>query len=184
MVASIPGRSVTSPEPPDDWRRPTDRRPGSGSLRRSGAAVPASTSESRGARTQCAARATTTAVGMLTAERNRLRRALRRVQPSISQHIAWLEQQLDDLDRDLAHLVHSSPLWREKEDLLRTVPGIGPVVASTLVAALPELGSLSHKQVAALVGVAPLNRDSGTFRGRRTVWADAPRCGPCRTWPH
>lgn len=114
-------------------------------------------------------------VDMLTAERNRLRRALRRVQPSISQHIAWLEQQLDELDRDLAHLVHSSPLWREKENLLRTVPGIGPVVASTLVAALPELGLLSRQQVAALVGVAPLNRDSGTLRGRRTVWGGRSR---------
>lgn len=109
-------------------------------------------------------------VDMLTAERNRLRRALRRVQPSISEHIEWLEQQLDDLERDLGQLVQSSPLWREKEDLLRTAPGVGPVVASTLVATLPELGLLSRKQIAALVGVAPLNRDSGTLRGRRTVW--------------
>ena len=109
-------------------------------------------------------------IDMLTAERNRLRRALRRVQPSISQHITWLEQQLDELDRDLAQLIKSTPLWRERENLLRTVPGIGPVVASTLVAALPELGLLNRKQVAALVGVAPLNRDSGTFRGQRTVW--------------
>ena len=107
---------------------------------------------------------------MLTAERNRLRRALKRVRPRIEDHIEWLERQLDDLDHDLAELIHSSPLWREKEDLLRTAPGVGPVVASTLVAALPELGSLNRKEIAALVGVAPLNRDSGTLRGRRTVW--------------
>ncbi len=109
-------------------------------------------------------------IEMLTAERNRLRRALRKVRPSISAHIEWLESQLKDLDRDLEQSVHSSPLWREKENLLRTVPGIGPVVASTLVAALPELGTLNRKEIAALVGVAPLNRDSGTLRGRRTVW--------------
>ena len=71
---------------------------------------------------------------------------------------------------DIQEQVHSSPLWLEKENLLRTVPGIGPVVASTLVASLPELGTLNRKQIAALVGVAPLNRDSGTLRGRRTVW--------------
>lgn len=107
---------------------------------------------------------------MLTAERNRLRRALQRVRPSLDEHIAWLERQLDDLDHDLAELIHSSPLWRAKEDLLRTAPGVGPVVASTLIATLPELGSLNRKEIAALVGVAPLNRDSGTLRGRRTVW--------------
>ena len=109
-------------------------------------------------------------IEMLTAERNRLRRALRNVRPSIAAHIDWLERQLHDLDRELEQVLHSSPIWREKEDLLRTVPGIGPVVASTLVAALPELGTLNRKEIAALVGVAPLNRDSGTLRGRRTVW--------------
>lgn len=109
-------------------------------------------------------------VEMLTAERNRFRRALRRVRPRITSHIEWLEEELGDLDRDLKDLIHSSPLWREKENLLRTVPGVGPVVASTLVASLPELGTLDRKEIAALVGVAPLNRDSGTFRGRRTIW--------------
>ena len=109
-------------------------------------------------------------IEMSTAERNRLRRALRKVRPSITAHIEWLELQLKDLDRDLEQVLHSSPIWREKEDLLRSVPGIGPVVATTLVAALPELGALNHKEIAALVGVAPLNRDSGTLRGRRTVW--------------
>ena len=109
-------------------------------------------------------------VDMLTAERNRLRRALQRVRPSIAEHIQWLEEQLRDLDHDITQLVQSSPLWRENEDLLRTAPSVGPVVGSTLVASLPELGSLNRKKIAALVGIAPLNRDSGTFRGRRTIW--------------
>ncbi len=109
-------------------------------------------------------------VEMLTAERNRFRRALQGVRPRITSHIEWLDSELADLDRDLQEQVRSSPLWLEKEHLLRTVPGIGPVVACTLVASLPELGALDRKQIAALVGVAPLNRDSGTLRGRRTVW--------------
>jgi len=109
-------------------------------------------------------------IEMLTAERNRLRRAAHRVRPGITEHIGWLQRQLDDLDHALADLLHASPLWREKEDLLRSVPGVGPVVAATLVASLPELGELNRKAIAALVGVAPLNRDSGTLRGRRTIW--------------
>ena len=109
-------------------------------------------------------------VEMLTAERNRLRRALRRVRPSITEHIAWLEERLSALDGDLEQLIASSPIWREKEDLLRTVPGVGPVVATTLLATLPELGLLGRKEISALAGVAPFNRDSGTFRGRRTIW--------------
>ncbi len=108
-------------------------------------------------------------VGMLTTEKNRLERAGARVHPSIREHIAWLEQSAAQLDDDLGRTVRQSPLWREKEDLLRTVPGVGPVLSLTLLAALPELGTLGRRQIAALVGVAPLNRDSGTLRGRRTV---------------
>jgi transposase len=109
-------------------------------------------------------------VDMLAAEKNRLHIAARRVRPQIQAHIEWLHQQISQFDDDLRELLRSSPLWREKEDLLRSTPGVGPVLATTLVAALPELGSLSRQQIAALVGVAPLNRDSGTMRGRRTVW--------------
>jgi transposase len=109
-------------------------------------------------------------VEMLTAERNRLGTALPPVRRHITKHIAWLERQLADVDRDLDQAVQASPVWRAKEDLLRSVPGIGRVVSRTLVAHLPELGYLSHKQVAKLVGVAPLARDSGTLRGRRLVW--------------
>jgi transposase len=109
-------------------------------------------------------------VDMLTAEKNRLQAAPPRIRPQIQSHIEWLQRQLGLFDDALRTLVRSSPLWREKEDLLRSAPGVGPVLATTLVAALPELGTLSRQQIAALVGVAPLNRDSGTFRGRRTVW--------------
>jgi transposase len=107
---------------------------------------------------------------MRTAEHNRLSGTPRRLQRQIRTHIEWLDRQVGTLDQELTELIHSLPLWREKEDLLRTVPGIGPVMSRTLLAELPELGTLSHKQLAALVGVAPLNRDSGTLRGRRTCW--------------
>src|SRR5216684_2923526 len=79
-------------------------------------------------------------------------------------------QILAQFDEDLRQLIRASPLWREKDDLLRSAPGVGPVLATTLVAALPELGTLTRRQIAALVGVAPLNRDSGTLRGRRSIW--------------
>jgi len=109
-------------------------------------------------------------VEMLVAEKNRLPMATRRIRPQLQRHIEWLQQQVADLDRDLGALIRSSPLWRAKDDLLRSVPGVGPVLATTLLASLPELGTLNRQQIAALVGVAPLNRDSGTWRGRRTVW--------------
>lgn len=107
---------------------------------------------------------------MLTAEKNRLGFARSAVRKSIREHIRWLERQLQGVDRDLDRTVQHSPLWRAKEDLLRSVPGIGPVVSRTLLGELPELGTLSHKKIAALVGVAPLARDSGTLRGKRIVW--------------
>lgn len=109
-------------------------------------------------------------VEMLTAEKNRLAMASRRIRPQLQAHIEWLQRQVRQFDDDLRALVRASPLWREKDDLLRSAPGVGPVLATTLVAALPELGTLTRQQIAALVGVAPLNRDSGTLRGRRTVW--------------
>lgn len=109
-------------------------------------------------------------VQMMTAERNRLSRAPRSVQARIQAHITYLQQELSSVDGDLSHTIRSSPVWREKDQLLRSVPGVGPVVSTTLLAALPELGTLNRKQIAALVGVAPLNRDSGPFRGRRCVW--------------
>lgn len=107
---------------------------------------------------------------MLIAEKNRLTMAPRQIRAHIQKHIDWLQQQLADLDRDLGQLIRSSPVWRAKDNLLRSVPGVGPVLATTLLASLPELGTLNRKQIAALAGVAPLNRDSGTLRGRRMVW--------------
>ena len=108
-------------------------------------------------------------VAMLVSEKNRLRRAISAVRPRVEAHIAWLEQELEDLDQGLRQTLRQSPLWREKDDLLRTVPGVGEQLSLTLLAYLPELGTLDRRQVAALVGVAPFNRDSGTLRGKRTV---------------
>jgi transposase len=107
---------------------------------------------------------------MLTAEKNRLSSGPKAVRANLRAHIAWLERALGDSDRELAEAIRRSPLWQEQAALLRSMPGIGPVMSVTLLANLPELGRLSSKQIAALVGVAPLNRDSGTLRGRRTVW--------------
>jgi len=105
-----------------------------------------------------------------TAEQNRLGTAPGPVRTRIRAHLTWLRHELAHLDEDLGRTIHESPVWREQDDLLQSVPGVGPVVARTLLASLPELGTLNRKQLAALVGVAPLNRDSGTLRGRRTIW--------------
>jgi transposase len=110
-------------------------------------------------------------VGMLTAENNRLLTATtKRVKKRIEAHLRWLEKELARADRDLQEVIEESPVWRENEELLRGVPGVGPVLARTLLAELPELGQLKNKQLAALVGVAPLNRDSGMLRGKRAIW--------------
>jgi len=107
---------------------------------------------------------------MLVAERNRLSRADEDVRPNIKDHIKWLKEALSDINNDLERRIQSSPSWHEKDNLLRSVPGIGKVVSTTLLIELPELGQLNRRKIAALVGVAPLNRDSGAMRGKRTVW--------------
>jgi transposase len=109
-------------------------------------------------------------IAMRTAEQNRLGSAPRRLQAAIEAHITWLNEHLVALDDDLDTTLRASPVWREHEALLRSVPGIGPVCTRTLLLDLPELGTLSRQRIAALVGVAPFNRDSGTLRGSRTVW--------------
>jgi len=109
-------------------------------------------------------------IEMLVAEKNRLHTTHRKVRPHLQEHIEWLKQELKDIDADLHNQLQQSPLWREKEDLLRSVPGVGPVTCTTLLAELPELGHLNRKQIAALVGVAPFNCDSGFFRGKRAIW--------------
>ena len=107
---------------------------------------------------------------VLTAERNRRTTVLPGLRKELQAHIGWLERRLAHLDEALAVAIRQSPGWRHREDLLRSVPGVGPVLARTLLAELPELGTINPKALAALVGVAPLNRDSGLFRGRRVVW--------------
>ena len=112
---------------------------------------------------------------VLVAERNRLSSAATAVRPRIEAHIAWLKQELDDLDQGLRQTLRQSPVWREKDDLLRSVPGVGEQISLTLLAYLPELGTLNRRQIAALVGVAPFNRDSGTLRGKHAVWGGRAR---------
>ena len=109
-------------------------------------------------------------IEMLVSENNRLKGvASRKVGRSIKVHITWLKGALGRADDDLSDAVESSPVWRAKEALLRSVPGVGKVTSITLLAGLPELGSLSSKEIASLVGVAPMNRDSGLMRGKRTI---------------
>ena len=109
-------------------------------------------------------------VEMLTAEKHRRGQAPAAVRPGIQAHVDWLTQQVTTLDDDLTTTIRQSPVWQEQEDLLQSVPGVGPVMSRTVLADLPELGTLTRRQIAALVGVAPLNRDSGTWRGARTCW--------------
>ena len=114
-------------------------------------------------------------VGMLVAEKNRLGTVGPPVRHRIQAHVQWLEQELEDSDTHLGKTIRESPVWREKDNLLQSVPGIGPVVSTTLLAELPQLGTLSRQQISNLVGVAPLNRDSGVFRGKRAIWGGRSR---------
>ena len=109
-------------------------------------------------------------VEMLTAEKNRRASAPKVLLRSIDEHIRWLERRLSGFDDQLADLIRDTPLWRERDELLRSVPGVGKVLSSTLLAHLPELGALNRKQIAALAGLAPFNRDSGSLHGSRCIW--------------
>lgn len=107
---------------------------------------------------------------MRTAEQNRLETAKApKVRTSLQDHIQWLTKQLKTVDKELGEAVEASPVWRAKDDLLQTIKGIGPTVSRTLLATLPELGTLTRQEIAALAGLAPLNRDSGTRRGQRHI---------------
>ena len=119
---------------------------------------------------------------MLVSEKNRLGTAIGAVSPRIEAHIAWLEQELNDLDKGLRQTLRRSPAWREKDDLLRTVPGVGEQLSLTLLANLPELGTLNSPADRRPCGRAPHNRDSGTLRGKRAVWGGGSRAGPSSTW--
>jgi transposase len=107
---------------------------------------------------------------MLTAEKNRLSSAPKPVRKDIKNHIAWLEKRLRDVNNGLNSAIKDSPIWREHDEILQSTPGVGPVLSVTLLAELPELGTLNRRQIAALAGVAPFNRDSGRFRGKRAIW--------------
>ena len=109
-------------------------------------------------------------VEMLAAEKNRRQQACRGVRERIAAHVQWLEKELEQLDHDLRTQVQQNAEWRETDEILRSTPGVGPVLSITLLTELPELGHLDRKKIATLVGVAPLNRDSGQMRGKRTVW--------------
>lgn len=109
-------------------------------------------------------------IEMQSAEKNRLARCAPEVRSRIEAHIGWLQQEIDDVDRDLGDAIRRSPAWRETDDLLQSVPGVGPVTSRVLIADLPEFGSLNRKQVAALAGLAPFNCDSGTLQGKRKTW--------------
>jgi transposase len=110
-------------------------------------------------------------VEMLVAEKNRLANHQdRAVVKDLKAHIAWLERRLQSSDDELQRVLKASPAWRERDDLLRSVPGVGPVLSLTLLAQLPELGQLNRREIAKLVGVAPFNWDSGQWRGSRHIW--------------
>jgi len=115
---------------------------------------------------------------MITAEKNRKTTAADSIKSGIQTHIDWLKKEVDDIDKDLRGRIEESPVWQIKDNLLQSIPGVGKVLSSTILAELPELGKLNRKQIAALVGVAPYNRDSGKMRGKRSVWGGraAVRC--------
>ena len=119
-------------------------------------------------------------VEMITAEKNRMRTATARIRPKVQEHIRWLEENLEGLDQELGDFIRSSPMWKDKDELLRSTPGVGPVLSMTLLSELPELGTLNRGEIAALVGVAPFNRDSGALKGKRKVWG-GPWAGA--SWP-
>lgn len=109
-------------------------------------------------------------VAMLTGEKNRLSSAPKTTRNDIKEHIDWLEKRIKESNGTLEKLIQKTPIWREKDALLQSVPGVGPVLSVSLLSGLPELGDLNRKQIATLVGVAPLNCDSGKLRGRRIIW--------------
>lgn len=121
-------------------------------------------------------------VGMITAEEHRLHTAPAITRREVKTHVAWLCRQLAKINERIDDSVRRSPIWRVKDDLLQSVPGIGDATSRTLLVLLPELGTLNKKQIAALVGVAPFNRDSGSLRGRRRSGAAVPVCARRSTW--
>lgn len=109
-------------------------------------------------------------VQMLAAERNHLISAPKQIHEYVKQHIIHLERLIKELDKEIDQLISNSPVWKTKDNILKTVKGVGPVLSRTIIAELPELGQLSRKEICKLVGVAPLNNDSGKRKGKRSCW--------------
>jgi transposase len=109
-------------------------------------------------------------IEMIVSENNRLKLANKRNKKDIQDHIRWLEKRLDKTGSDIDKMIQKSSIWRCKDDILQSIPGIGPITSASLICDLPELGGLSSKKIAMLVGLAPLNCDSGKFKGRRKIW--------------
>jgi len=109
-------------------------------------------------------------LGMIVQEENRLALAPKPLHRAIKKHIAWLKKELRQSDTDLTNAIKSSPAWRVEDKLLQSVPGVGAKFSASLISGLPELGKLTNREIAALVGVAPHNKDSGKFKGRRVIW--------------
>lgn len=109
-------------------------------------------------------------VEMIVAETNRIRAASRRTRRDIQVHINWLQKRLDQIDAEIKHDIQNGPLWHTTDQILQSTPGVGPTTSAILISCVPELGQLNRKKIASLIGVAPLNRDSGRFKGRRMIW--------------
>lgn len=109
-------------------------------------------------------------VDMLTMEQNRLHTVRPPMRPDITEHLTWLREKLAKLDTEIDDFIHGSPLWRDTDALLQSVPGVGPITASTIVALLPELGTLNRQEIAALVGLAPIAKESGKKQGKRRIF--------------
>jgi len=114
-------------------------------------------------------------VQMITMETNHLRTASRELRKSIEEHIAWLKQELTDMDTMLKGRIQQDPVCSDKDNILQSAPGIGPTVSAMLIGRIPELGNLNRRKIANLIGLAPLNRDSGQYRGKRTIWGGRSR---------
>lgn len=114
-------------------------------------------------------------VQMITMETNHLRTATREVRKDVEEHIAWLRRQLADMDKRLKERIKSDSACSEKDSILQSAPGVGPAVSAMLIGRVPELGNLNRRKIANLIGLAPLNRDSGKYRGKRTIWGGRSR---------
>ncbi len=109
-------------------------------------------------------------IDMIVMEKNRMHSSAKAMRQKIRTHVEWMKKELEELDDQMGRAIKESPVWREKENLLCSVPGVGKVLARTLLASLPELGQLHRRQIAALAGVAPFNCDTGNYRGQRRIW--------------